>query len=140
MITCNKCGSKLLDNTDACPICKTVRPAPIHKSEKHPRLLLRPWLVFFTAFVVLVASFFHTPMSSGVPASFGNILQPLVWACAAFATLLAGIVLLFGTITVLWQRKKGNDSSPSGCIIASEILLLILNLSQLIFALYGPDI
>ncbi len=98
------------------------------------------WALFSASLIVLVVSFFVTPNSSGVPASFGNVVQPLAWIFAAGITALAGVVLLAATFEKVVAKANSYSSMSTGFVRLCQILSLILNIAQLCFTKFGPNI
>lgn len=146
MIACSDCGANLLDETAVCPVCQTSLPAVVKKKRQTPtpsqqrNRLLWPWLIYLAACAIQAVSYFCTPMSSGIPASFGNIIQPLVLFGAIFITLVLGIILIILSFIAILARMASRPDASLQFRLLVEKLLLVLNTLQLFFALFGPNL
>jgi hypothetical protein len=94
------------------------------------------------ACIVMVGiSFLMTPMNSGVPAAFGSLIQPLAWILAAGCTAL--VTVLSVPLLILANARK-SESTGFGVLLsfvfALVVLVMLLDFSQLLFAIFGPDI
>ncbi len=87
--------------------------------------------VFIVSAILLFASFLLMPKGSGVPATFGPIIQPLAWFCALTAT---GI----GIVTAFLSSRI--SSLGSEVAFRTAIVVLCVDCSQFLFAVLGPDI
>ncbi len=93
------------------------------------------------AIVLTAASRFFTPNSSGVPASFGNIIQPLVWLLAAVCVALGVLVCLPLLITAYLRTLRGlPPGGPNKTAVVISVVVLSVSFLQIFFALLGPDI
>ena len=87
------------------------------------------------------ASLFFTPNSSGVPASFGNIVQPLVWLLSA-ACMALGVLVCVPLVVSAYRRTKRGlmPGTPNTAAVAISMVVLCISVLQVLFALFGPDL
>src|SRR5262245_52837181 len=108
-------------------------------SATEPSVIPIPALV--SSIILISFSLLITPHSSGVPATFGNIFQPLAWFLTAVCVAL-GILICVPLIVVSYRRTRQSLSpgAPNKAATAISLIVLSVSLLQVIFALFGPDI
>jgi hypothetical protein len=93
------------------------------------------------AVVLTAVSLLFTPNSSGVPASFGNIFQPLVWLMAAACVALGLLVCVPLIIAAYLRTRRGlSPGTPNKVAVIISAIVLSVSVLQVLFALFGPDI